>query len=137
MDRMPLTIISSVILPDHLHIIWTLPDNDINYPTRWRLIKSYFSRKWCSKSDITINLSRKRKGEKEVWQRRYWEHLIIDEKDLEQHVEYIHYNPVKHEYVNSPYKWEYSSFKQFVSQGFYPEDWMANTENISKIRGVE
>jgi putative transposase len=106
MKRMPFTIVASVILPDHMHFIWTLPPESSDYSTRWRLIKCHFTRNWCTKDSVSKNASRVKKGEKDVWQRRFWEHLIRDELDLSRHVEYIHYNPVKHGLVNSPADWK-------------------------------
>lgn len=142
-NRYPLTIISSVILPDHMHFIWSLPQNTSDYSTRWRLIKSHFTRNYSKlvgwveggssgphpvnptpeTQHSPHNLSRLQKGEREIWQRRFWEHVIRDEKDLTRHVEYIHYNPVKHGFVKSPIDWPYSSFKKYVQEGFYSSDW--------------
>jgi putative transposase len=99
-DAHPFHIDAVVVLPEHIYAIWTLPQGDTDYPTRWALIKAGFSRK-LPKTEC-INASRNKKGERGIWQRRYWEHLIRDENDLARHVDYIHYNPVKHGYVNSP-----------------------------------
>jgi putative transposase len=121
--RMPFTIVASVVLPDHLHCIWTLPPDDSNYSTRWRMIKGHFTRHWQKGEKESQNASRRMKGEADVWQRRFWEHLIRDEVDLNRHIEYIHYNPVKHGLVRSPAEWEYSSFMRFVREGNYPIDW--------------
>jgi putative transposase len=126
MPRMPFTIVASVILPDHMHFIWTLPPENSDFSTRWRLIKSHFTRNWCAKDSVSENASRVQKGEKDVWQRRFWEHLIRDELDLIRHVEYIHYNPVKHGLVDSPGDWEYSSFMKYVREDMYPLDWGGN-----------
>lgn len=117
------TIEAAVVLPDHLHMIWRLPENDGDYPTRWRLIKSHFTRHWVEGKDILTTASRQSKGERAVWQRRYWEHLIRDDRDWQQHVEYIYYNPVKHGLVRAPVEWKHSSFHSFVKQGLYPPDW--------------
>lgn len=123
MEHRPFTIVASVILPEHMHFIWRLPAEVSDFSTRWRLIKSTFTRHWCVKEAISESASRVQKGEKDVWQRRFWEHVIRDELDLSRHVEYIHYNPVKHGLVNSPWDWEYSSFKKYVREGYYPADW--------------
>lgn len=121
--RMPFTIVASVILPDHLHFIWSMPEGDSDYSTRWRLIKSHFTRHYAKNLPLSNNLSRRIKGEKDVWQRRYWAHLIINEADLSCHVEYIHFNPVKHGLVLSPSDWVDSSFLTYVNMGLYNEDW--------------
>ena len=123
LDRMPFTIVASVILPDHMHFIWTLPQQTSDFSNRWRLIKSHFTQNYRPKKVKSESVSRQRKGEADIWQRRFWEHLIRDEVDLSNHVEYIHYNPVKHGLVNSPADWDYSSFKKYVRHGFYPLDW--------------
>jgi putative transposase len=106
-------------------MIWSLPESDSDYPTRWRLIKSHFTRHWDGVRGISIPDSRQRKGERAVWQRRYWEHLIRDDVDLKRHVEYIHYNPVKHGLVRAPVEWKHSSFHTFVKEGLYTSDWGA------------
>ena len=137
MERSPFTIVASVILPDHIHSIWTLPEESSDYSTRWRLIKSHFTRQWCEKESLSENASRVQKGEKDVWQRRFWEHLIRDEADLTRHIEYIHYNPVKHGAVNSPGNWEYSSFIKYVRDGIYPADWGGNGEKWEGEQGME
>src|SRR5436190_17176110 len=86
-----------VVLPDHLHTIWTLPQGDAYFPLRWRLIKSEFSRHlpWLLRRE-TISASRASKNERGIWQRRYWEHTLRNEADFARHADYIHYNPVKH-----------------------------------------
>ncbi|NEP62710.1 MAG: transposase [Symploca sp. SIO2G7] len=123
MQNHPFKIEAIVILPEHLHCIWTLPDEDDNFSTRWRLIKEYFSRRCAPKYCAQISTSRKKKQEKAVWQRRFWEHHIRDEDDFINHVEYIHYNPVKHGLVQSPKNWEYSSFSRYVKAGIYDLNW--------------
>ena len=121
--RRPFQVEAAVILPDHLHMIWRLPDGDSDYATRWRLIKSYFTRRRPGAREYPTTRSRQSKGEGAVWQRRYWEHLIRDEGDWRRHVNYIHYNPVKHGLAQSPVAWRYSSFHTFVKQGYYSIDW--------------
>jgi putative transposase len=105
--RHPFTIDAIVVLPDHLHAIWTLPEGDADYATRWRQIKSAFSR--ALPHDEAISSSRLRKGERGVWQRRYWEHTLRDQDDFAAHVDYIHFNPVKHGHAPEPDEWPYSS----------------------------
>lgn len=116
-----------VVLPEHLHTIWTLPAGDCDYATRWRLIKSRFSRGMPTGERILR--SRLGKGERGIWQRRYWEHTLRDELDYARHVDYIHINPVKHDYVNSVAEWPYSSFHRYVDMGVYPADWADTGEN--------
>ncbi|MBS9777319.1 MAG: transposase [Gammaproteobacteria bacterium] len=120
-NRHPFTIDAIVILPEHLHTIWTLPENDKNYSMRWRLIKTYFSR-YLPKTE-RISFNRQRRNERGIWQRRFWEHAIRDEQDFANHVDYIHFNPVKHGYVKSAIDWQYSSFHRFVKLGVYNDDW--------------
>jgi putative transposase len=137
LSRMPFTVVASVILPDHMHFIWTLPAESSDFSTRWRLIKSHFTRNWHVKDSISENASRVQKGEKDVWQRRFWEHLIRDELDLTRHVEYIHYNPVKHGLVVSPGHWQYSSFRKYVREGQYLLDWGGNGIIWEGERGMD
>lgn len=107
----PFTINAMVVLPDHIHALWTLPEGDCDYSTRWMLIKRYFSMALPKIEDI--KMARLRKRERGIWQRRFWEHLIRDEKDYLHHIEYIHQNPVKHGYVNDAKQWPYSSVYKF------------------------
>lgn len=126
-ERHPFTIDAIIILPDHLHCMLTLPQGDARYPLRMRMIKSHFSRKYPEGLPESSS-SRIAKGEKAVWQRRYWEHLIRDEEDYARHVEYIHYNPVKHSLVKSPRDWQWSSFHDYVEKGVYDINWGAGEE---------
>jgi putative transposase len=119
--RHPFIIDAIVILPDHLHVIWTLPEGDSDFALRWRLIKSFFSR--GLPHGESRSGSRQKKGERGIWQRRYWEHLIRDEADHVRHVDYIHINPVKHGLVPRVADWQHSSFHRFVQAGMLPEDW--------------
>jgi putative transposase len=127
----PFAIDAIVVLPDHLHCLWTLPEGDSDYPTRWRLIKAAFSR--AMPPGEPVSDSRARRGERAVWQRRYWEHVIRDERDFERHVDYIHYNPVKHGWSEAPGRWPYSSFRKFVAAGVYDATWAAD----EKVRALE
>jgi putative transposase len=119
----PFELFAYCICLDHLHMIWKLPENDFDFSTRIRLAKSFFSRNLKDKVTQSKNPSRTHKAELDVWQRRFWEHLIRDEKDLANHLEYIHFNPVKHRLTNSPWNWVYSSFSRFVEEGLYDEGW--------------
>ena len=107
-----------MVLPEHFHFILTLPQNDSDFPNRIRQIKSYFSRNGLVPKHEKSH-SRIRKKEKTVWQRRYWEHVIRDEEDFIRQIEYIHYNPVKHNLIESPKDWEYSSFHCYVDKKIY------------------
>jgi len=120
----PFHIDAMVVLPDHLHAVWTLPKNDAEFSTRWGLIKAGFSR--CLPAEKQRNASRTAKGERGIWQRRFWEHLIRDEKDDAAHLDYGHYNPVKHGYVESAAQWPYSSFHRSMQHGTYKMDWGLN-----------
>ncbi len=117
----PFEINAIVVLPEHLHCILTLPEGDKNFSLRWRLIKSHFSRALPHREHISQ--SRKSKGERGVWQRRFWEHLIRNEDDYKRHVDYIHYNPVKHNHCSNVSEWLYSSFHKYLESGVYTADW--------------
>jgi putative transposase len=119
--RHPFTIEAAVILPDHLHAIWTVPDGDADFATRWRLIKSAFSRGLPGGEQVSA--SRATKGERGIWQRRYWEHTLRGADDFARHVDYIHFNPVNHGHATRVQDWPYSSFRRWVRLGAYPEDW--------------
>jgi putative transposase len=117
----PFEIDAIVIMPEHLHTIWTLPDGDHDFSQRWRQIKSAFSREIAKEEQISK--SRLRKQERGIWQRRFWEHAIRNEEDFRRHVDYIHFNPVKHGYVQNVSDWPHSSFHRYVRLGVLPEDW--------------
>ncbi len=117
----PFVIEAMVVLPEHIHAIWRLPEGDADYPMRWSLIKSGFSRK-IEKTEY-IRLSRENKRERGIWQRRYWEHQIKDDGDFERHVDYIHYNPVKHGYVKRAIDWPFSTIHSYIQKGILPENW--------------
>lgn len=121
MKKHPFKIDGIVVMPDHLHLMMTLPKNDSDFSLRIRLIKSCFS--YHMNDDERINLSRRQKGERGIWQRRFWEHCIRNEDDFEQHLNYIHYNPVKHNYVQQPSEWPYSSIHRYIKQGILPKNW--------------
>jgi len=123
--RRPFRIDGWVLLPDHLHAIWTLPPGDADFATRWRLIKTHVTR--CCGADyfradwLTARRANKRCGT--LWQHRYWEHLLRDETDTRHHLDYLHWNPVKHGLVPHVADWPWSSFHRYVAQGTYPADW--------------
>lgn len=112
-----------VVLPDHLHCIWTLPPGDSDFAARWRLIKTWFTRHCDPALRGVASASRGKKGEQAVWQRRYWEHQLRNEPDYIRHLEYIHFNPVKQGLARSPSEWPYSSFRRYVEAGLYEPDW--------------
>jgi putative transposase len=117
----PFEIYGWVVLPEHMHCLIELPENDTDYATRIRLIKIGFS-KAIPKTERRSNLRIKR-GERGIWQRRYWEHLIRDDSDFQAHLNYIHYNPVKHGWVKQVKDWPYSTFPRWVERGVYPLNW--------------
>jgi len=116
----PFSVDAIVILPDHLHAIWTLPAGDADYAGRWRALKSRFTHLLRYQG---VPLQADARGEYRLWQRRYWEHTIRDDKDRQRHVDYIHYNPVKYGLVKRVSDWPFSSFHQFVKRGWLPLDW--------------
>jgi len=105
----PFSVLAAVLLPDHLHMIWRLPDHDADYSTRWRRIKARFSRS-IPRQSRHLGSSARRKGERGVWQRRFWEHVVRDEEELSSCIRYVHMNPVKHGYVQKPEAWPHSTF---------------------------
>lgn len=116
----PFAIDAVVVLPDHLHIVMTLPEGDTNYPTRWQLIKRRFT---AAVAKAGAPIPRHPNGENALWQRRFWEHTIRDDRDFERHVDYIHINPVKHGLVARVRDWPHSSFHRYVQRGLLPKDW--------------
>jgi putative transposase len=121
----PFSIDAWVLLPDHLHCIWTLPDGDCDFSTRWSLIKRSVSR-FSSEAKLdpaARSASSSKHRESTIWQRRFWEHQIRDELDFERHADYIHFNPVKHGHVERVSDWPYSTFHRYVRKGLYLKDW--------------
>ncbi|MGH8373019.1 MAG: REP-associated tyrosine transposase [Gammaproteobacteria bacterium] len=117
----PINIVAMAVMPEHLHAVWHLPEGDADYPMRWGLIKAGFSRRLTAVE--RIRQSRKSKRERGIWQRRYWEHQIRDEADLVRHVDYIHYNPVKHGLVARPVDWPHSTLHAYIERGLLAPDW--------------
>jgi len=113
--RRPFTVVAAVVLPDHVHCMWQLPDGDSDFSTRWQMIKTEFSRH--------LSVPANGDGAKTIWQPRFWEHAIRDEEDFRRHLDYIHYNPVKHGLVSAPVAWPHSSFHKFVRMHWYDEEW--------------
>lgn len=126
--RQPTRTVAIVLLPDHLHCLWELPPGDCDYSGRWRWLKGEFTRHWLALGgqEAPRRGSRVRERRRGVWQRRFSEHTIRDEEDLQRHVDYIHYNPVKHGLVDRPRDWPWSSFHRWVAAGHYSPDWGRN-----------
>ena len=120
-ERHPFGIDAWVVLPDHMHAVWTLPEGDADYSSRWREIKKRFS-KSLPKVEMVSEV-RRRKGERGIWQRRFWEHTIKNEQDHKYHVDYVHFNPLKHGLVENLRDWPFSSFHKLVKDGVYTMDW--------------
>ncbi len=121
----PFAIDAIVVLPEHLHAIWTLPSNDGDFSGRWKRIKAHFTRRLVAAG---VAVERRRDDEFAVWQSRFWEHTIRDEADFERHVDYAHFNPVKHGLVNRVRDWPYSSFHAYVRRGLMPADWAGDAD---------
>ncbi len=124
-NEFPFEITAIVLLPDHLHAVWTMPRGDADYSTRWRLIKTAFTRIWQQEAGTVANRShsRRRKGEQAVWQRRFFEHTCRDDEDLKRCVDYTHVNPLKHQLVGRVRDWPWSSFHRYVAAGEYSMEW--------------
>lgn len=142
----PFDPVAMVLLPDHLHAIWTLPRNDTAYPRRWSMIKSHFTREWirAGGAEQSTTESRARHRRRGVWQRKYWEHWIRDEEDYRRHMDYIHYNPVKHGLARCPHEWKWSTFAKWVERKCYAPDWMCSCDgrkvtppDFSGMEGLE
>jgi putative transposase len=131
--RHPFTIDAIVVLPDHLRTVWTLPEGDADFAMRWQLIKSGFSRRLARNE--RISQSRAAKGERGIWQRRYWEHTIRDETGFARHVDYVHINPVRHGLVDRVRDWAPSSFHRRVELGNYPPDWAGDRSDDGRDYG--
>ena len=125
-QKHPFHIDAWVVLPEHMHCIFTLPEGDADFSLRWRLIKSGFSRS-LPKTEY-LSPVRKASGERGIWQRHYWEHLIRDDVDYQCHVDYVHVNSVKHGHVQRVRDWPYSTFHRYVESGVYPIDWCGDME---------
>jgi len=131
--KTPFDIDAWVVLPEHMHCIWTLPPDDADYSGRWRAIKKQFTKA------IPVNEYRSpvriKRAERAIWQRRYWEHTIRDEQDYENHVNYVHFNPVKHGWVKAVKDWPYSSFHRWVTKGIYSVDWTMSMDSEFFVLG--
>lgn len=123
--RWPFSVDAIVLLPDHLHAIWSLPQGDADFAKRWAWIKKEFTKAFLDSGGrpAQVSSARKRRGDCGVWQPRFWEHAIADEHDFDRHFDYIHYNPVKHKLVSAPREWILSSFHRWVKRGVYEPNW--------------
>jgi putative transposase len=128
----PFETVAICILPDHIHAIWALPENDADFSMRWSLIKSGFSRGFDARPRSKSKVLKREKG---IWQRRYWEHAVRNDADLERHVDYIHFNPVKHGYVTRVADWPHSSFHRYVERGLLTSDWGGDMKEIQGAFG--
>ena len=138
MTRYPFEIEAICMLPDHLHAIWKLPEGDVAYSQRWNEIKGLFSKdlRVLDSERDGITKSRQRKGEANFWQRRFWEHMIRSEIDYRHHLDYLHFNPVKHGLVERVLDWPWSSFHRYVRTGIYPADWGGSKPAMMNLTSV-
>jgi putative transposase len=126
-NERPFEIPAMVLLPDHLHAIWKLPDGDQDFSQRWSLIKRRFTLQWLqTNASCNVTPAMRKRHEQGVWQKRFWEHLIRDGEDFGHHMNYIHYNPVKHRLVECPHDWPWSSFHRWVKEGAIRADWLCS-----------
>jgi putative transposase len=123
--RLPFQVPAIVLLPEHIHTIWTLPEGDSDYSKRWGVIKKAFTTGYLAAggAERPVSAGRIAQRRRGVWQPRFWEHMIRDETDYERHFNYIHFNPVKHGHSTSPAEWPWSSFQKWVEVGVYDKDW--------------
>ena len=132
---MPFEINAWVLLPDHLHAIWTMPVGDAAYGKRWGMIKAQVSRRCAHLVEPSHAMSRIKRHEIDFWQRRFWEHQIHDDLDYQRHMDYIHYNPLKHGLVKQVAQWPYSTFHRYVNDGIYPGDWSIDPGEVTGDAG--
>jgi putative transposase len=128
---MPFDMLAYVILHDHIHCLWALPEGDADFSARWSSVNRLFTRRWLALNgrESAVSASRTKHRERGVWQRRFWEHTIRDEDDMIRHVDYIHHNPVKHGLAAFPHTWPHSSFDRWVKMKHYPPDWQCVCNN--------
>jgi putative transposase len=132
-QRYPFETIAICVLPDHLHALWALPEGDADFSLRWSVIKGGFSR--GLPGDVPRSPSKMARRERGIWQRRYWEHAVRGDADLERHVDYIHFNPVKHGHVSRVCDWPHSRFHGFVARGVLPADWGGDVQDMTGTFG--
>ena len=124
-ENHPFSIDAFVLLPDHFHCLWTLPPGDADFSMRLRLIKTHVTKHdgQALRINREVSRSRQKRGEHNLWQRRFWEHVIRAERDFALHCDYIHTNPVRHGLCETPQSWQFLSIHRFIAQGVYPPDW--------------
>jgi putative transposase len=128
--KSPFHIDAWVVLPEHMHCLWTLPENDTDYSGRWRAIKTVFSKSLPAVEQRSpVMLDRSERG---IWQNRFWEHTIRDDRDYAAHMDYTHFNPVKHGLVQNAADWPYSSFRKCVARGLYPGNWIGAAHDLAE-----
>jgi putative transposase len=127
-ERRAFDTVAICILPDHIHAIWAMPEGDTDFSVRWNLVKGGFSRGLEQRPRSPSKIVKREKG---IWQRRYWEHAIRDEADLERHIDYIHFNPVKHGHVTRVSDWQHSSFHRYVERGLLTKDWGGDMKEMA------
>jgi len=128
--RWPFVIDAIVLLPDHLHAMWSLPSGDAEYSMRWAWLKKEFTKRWLANraTESVIAQPVRVERQRRVWQPRFWEHVIQDQHDYERHFDYIHYNPVKHGHVRCPRDWPHSSFHRWAKHGVYSANWACSDD---------
>jgi putative transposase len=124
-DKAPFETVACCLLPDHFHVLWTLPPDDDDYSGRLKNIKSEFTERWIASGgkELPVSAARRRRGRRGIWQPRFWESTIEDEEEMESDFDYIHYNPVKHGHARRPWDWLPSTFRRYVAMGHYPWNW--------------
>jgi len=139
-QQSPFEVVAVCSLPDHLHCVWRLPEDDCDFSLRWARIKAVFTRQYLAGGGAELTQGRSRTGKRErgIWQRRFWEHRIRDATDLRHHIDYIHYNPVKHGLVTQVEDWPWSSYHRFARTGDYPDQyWQAAQSKWGDLSGYE
>ena len=132
-EKRPFEVVALCLLPDHLHCIWQMPGDDSDYSMRWSLIKRYFTRQYLTQGAAAESQSASREGKRYrgIWQRKFWEHRIKNDRDMENHINYTHYNPVKHGYVADPFAWEFSTVHKDYGTGHCDDqEWAAAKEMV-------
>lgn len=130
LTRQPFHINAWVVLPNHMHCVWTLPDGDDDFPARWRTIKAAFSKGIPGGEARSVVMALR--GDRGVWQPRYWEHTIRDDRDYAAHLDYTHFNPVHHGLADHPGEWPHSSFRRCVARGVYPAEWAGDDDGLTE-----